>query len=822
MGSSHEPGAELNSIAEKKALEALSLQAFANFNLVGLKSSVAQLLSLFGRSGFFSEYTRHDISHINGMLELLEWLIPDESKEQMSPADWLLIVLAIYFHDLGLLVTEDEYKKRYESGFDDFKTRELFEGEHAEDYKHKVDELGEDQAERFYYQEYVRYYHAERIGRWIAGENPPQLGQADSLVAEIEKLLQPLGDQFRDDLGFVCKSHHADDLDDLDRYRIKRAYGSTEAQTANLHYSALLLRTVDLLHMTKDRTPSSMFRTINPTDPISQREWAKQMGVNRVCSKEGVNRQGKSDPLAPRDTVEVHAYFKEPEPFFSLTSFLKYIAEQLKQSVNWSIKAEKAGSRLKFPWRYVDDQNIEAKGFLKHSFAFELDQPRILKLLTGHTLYNDTGVVLRELVQNSLDAVRLQKYLDDKEGPDATTGTVKIHWDSGKRCLTVTDTGTGMTQQIIEDHLLKVGSSRYGDTRFKEDHPDFYAISRFGIGVLSAFMIADEVDIFTCHPDDHQARHLSLRNLLGKYLIRLIDKDFPDQIGAIAPHGTRISLRLRPSARVEDIADLAKKWVVVPSCNVSVQIDDGDEQEVGFKSVGEALTAGVADLKELRSGTLGKDWKVIEKEKAGIEVAFVVKWHQYFRQWAPLTVDLGYETHRDQDQEGGYRPRKAGCCVHGVLVESSAPGFQTNSLLLLANAKGKQAPRTNVARSGIEKGGERGHLWQTVYDLLVEHLLEEFQAMQEERGFTQARAVQELDYLLGPLEDAEPEETNAFDRATAELPLWLVEENGHRHCVPWSKLSQKDEFWTTESPLFSRVEWVLSEGKANASLRGAL
>ena len=76
-----------------------------------------------------------------------------------------------------------------------------------------------------------------------------------------------------------------------------------------------------------------------------------------------------------------------------------------------------------------------------------------------------------------------------------------------------------MTQAIIEKFLLTVGSSRYGDEKFKEEYPDFAAISRFGIGILTTFMVSDHVDIFTCHEVDSHGRHLSLRNLLGRYLI---------------------------------------------------------------------------------------------------------------------------------------------------------------------------------------------------------------------------------------------------------------------------------------------------------------
>lgn len=87
-----------------------------------------------------------------------------------------------------------------------------------------------------------------------------------------------------------------------------------------------------------------------------------------------------------------------------------------------------------------------------------------------------------------------------------------MKWDSNSRVMEVGDNGTGMTQSIIVNNLLKAGSSRYQEPDFKKEHPDFTPISRFGIGVMSTFMIADKVEVLTSHPVEEKSRHLSLRS----------------------------------------------------------------------------------------------------------------------------------------------------------------------------------------------------------------------------------------------------------------------------------------------------------------------
>jgi molecular chaperone HtpG len=386
----------LETEAEQLAEQAEKLATFGGLSLLHVKRQVADLLGLIGRGGIFDQYTKHDIAHIDEMLRSLHWLIPEATKAIMTPADWLMIVLAIYFHDLGMLVTESEYETRASTGFAEFLDRELFAGEEGKDYRAKVEQRYPDsvQAERFLYQEFVRYKHAERIAAWISGKVVETLGDAHSAVREIERLLGELSSRFRRDLAMVCESHHLSDINNFAKYKVSQPYGNSLDETVNLHYAAVMLRTADLLDITRNRTPPILFRIISPTDPISQEEWAKHSAVTAVRPKVGLNEDNLPDEAAPRDTIEVFADFEDENGYFGLTSYLKYAEDELRRSFE-SIRLTKSitGSRFDFPWRRIDDSNVETVGFLRRPFGFTIDQTKILDLLTGHTLYNDTNVV---------------------------------------------------------------------------------------------------------------------------------------------------------------------------------------------------------------------------------------------------------------------------------------------------------------------------------------------------------------------------------------------------------------------------------------------
>jgi len=171
-----------------------------------------------------------------------------------------------------MVVTSEEYERRHESSFPEFK-RTVFDGDQGKDYHEKVAKMPDGEAERFLYQGFVRQHHAERIRQWISGKSKGDLGIADRVISEVDQVLKGLHDRFRKDLGLICESHHLDDLDDLANYKLSQPYGSGPQESANLQYCAIVLRTADLLHVTKDRAPTISFRMINPSDPKRTEEW---------------------------------------------------------------------------------------------------------------------------------------------------------------------------------------------------------------------------------------------------------------------------------------------------------------------------------------------------------------------------------------------------------------------------------------------------------------------------------------------------------------------------------------------------------------------
>ena len=108
---------QFTNYVELQAEKAENLSFCRGIKLLHIRDKVETMLGFIGKGGIFEEYTVHSIEHIDEMLKIVEWLIPDITKEKMTYAEWLMLTLAIYFHDLGMVVTKDEFEHRDETGF---------------------------------------------------------------------------------------------------------------------------------------------------------------------------------------------------------------------------------------------------------------------------------------------------------------------------------------------------------------------------------------------------------------------------------------------------------------------------------------------------------------------------------------------------------------------------------------------------------------------------------------------------------------------------------------------------------------------------------
>ena len=159
---------------------------------------------------------------------------------------------------------------------------------------------------------------------------------------------------------------------------------------------------------------------------------------------------------------------------------------------------------------------------------FQINLRGLIDILSNH-LYSGPEVFARELLQNGVDALRARSYLEpDHHGEIA----VEVHTPSGKPpTLSFSDNGVGLIEEEIHRFLATIGeTSKRAD--LWERPVDF--IGRFGIGLLSCFVVSDEIVVVTrSSRGDHRPMEWRGRPD-GTYALKTLDAD-------LSP-GTRVFL----------------------------------------------------------------------------------------------------------------------------------------------------------------------------------------------------------------------------------------------------------------------------------------
>jgi len=169
---------------------------------------------------------------------------------------------------------------------------------------------------------------------------------------------------------------------------------------------------------------------------------------------------------------------------------------------------------------------------------FQLNVPGLLKVL-AENLYSNRKVAIRELIQNAHDSI--MRRVMAAGGNIAFKPRIQIRTNPAKGILTIEDNGDGMDDADIIQYLTTIGNSytrEVGSTlEFLQPERASVLIGQFGMGFLSAFLIASEVKLYTRKADGQ-----------GWYWYCDASEFYEMKSSDYAPVGTLIELTLKPEA----------------------------------------------------------------------------------------------------------------------------------------------------------------------------------------------------------------------------------------------------------------------------------
>ena len=533
-----------------------------SFVTSGSDSDVSSLLATIGHVAAASReiskkiiscmpcYTLHDEQHLLNLLGWLEVLTPDETLSRMPPLEVGLCILSVLVHDLGMALPksdEDAILATDESSDQQQAYQRFAEGRFSEEIRlaKLLTESGEGNnggkahlIHQHILAEYLRSTHAtpgsERIGKWLA-----EMKQVHG-----ENLFHFAGTSYEPELRAIAASHNQ--TVEWLRGHLKSQHAGRfhwlvrSGERVNFALPGLLLRLADIMDFDSSRTPTILYRHLGLREDlgvdmtVSQNEWQKHLAIT------GIDRQ----QTAGGETI-VYAASDCPHPVVekSIRQFVGWIQEEF-----LAVRGELARQNqdrdledrfdLTLPEVKHEIKPRQVNGQKAYEFQdiqFQLDQDEILQLLMGENLYGDPSLCIRELLQNALDACELRDLrlqlrskggmpaeavdgtpLPEKPGffRDSTTGQevpleVHLTWgfDDGRQqyWLQVEDNGVGMTEEAVKRYFTQIGKSFYRSPEFKQEQTALRSsglfstpISQFGIGILSCFMLADQIEVRTC------------------------------------------------------------------------------------------------------------------------------------------------------------------------------------------------------------------------------------------------------------------------------------------------------------------------------------
>ncbi|OOW02630.1 molecular chaperone HtpG [Pseudomonas sp. MF6396] len=178
----------------------------------------------------------------------------------------------------------------------------------------------------------------------------------------------------------------------------------------------------------------------------------------------------------------------------------------------------------------------------KETLGFQTEVKQLLHLMI-HSLYSNKEIFLRELISNASDAVDKLRFAALAK-PELLEGgsdlKIRVSFDKAANTVTLEDNGIGMNRDDVITHLgtiAKSGTADFMKNLTGDQKKDSHLIGQFGVGFYSAFIVADQVDVYSRRAGTPASEgvHWSSKGE-GEFEVATVDK---------AERGTRIVLHLK-------------------------------------------------------------------------------------------------------------------------------------------------------------------------------------------------------------------------------------------------------------------------------------
>lgn len=464
----------------------------------------------------YPHFSLHDASHADAVLSKMEMLL-GERVRTLSPTDTWLLLHAAYAHDLGMVVEWKALEERWaKPDFpEELSYLETLQDEdlrRAVQFVRQAHTLTQEQEWPLEASRYVRLINAAlfrgqhaRLSQTYIDFTVPELGLDIGHNHLIQSRLVKL-------LGQICRLH-TESLDNV--LQLDYQTNGFDADYAHPRFVAMMLRLGDLLDIDNGRFQAGTEAASGalPVTSVPHREKHEATTHLLVTPKEISFRSDCPDTAA----------------YLEARNFVHWLEQEVDfLTKNWArIMPEDLGG---YAPRFDDKQLLingvpDLEGVADLRFA--ISQDKAFQMMEGANIYQDSLVFLREVLQNAMDASKLQLWndlcsdtylawlgpmeekrlrtLQPYDIPAEIYQNYPIHiellaLDKDRVQIEISDRGTGISVEAFR-RMCQVGQSNESSENLRKTlrkMPNWLRpTAGFGIGLQSIFLVADRFTIQT-------------------------------------------------------------------------------------------------------------------------------------------------------------------------------------------------------------------------------------------------------------------------------------------------------------------------------------
>lgn len=535
-------------------------------------------------ASYFPHYSRHDDSHSMTLLDNIQRLLGRDRVERLGPTDTFLILMGGLTHDLGMYMSytflEEEWDKpgmvdllrTYAASAD----KQIAAAANLLlNHRHCPKEPTKNFKWALELRNAVTLIIAQQMRGGHGDRSKDYLNRKDDLFAKMahDFYCDAFPKRYLSLLAEVAHLHGADFKELMSLLPLED--DGLRGDKVHPRFIACMIRMGDLLDVDSNRFNSFTMATLKEVPESSKAHFDKHQSVKHLLiSPNGI----EAELDCPTD-----ASYRVARELFDMLE-----KEVEKQSQNWNRIAPDDLGGLP-PVLHSDKINIYYKGTKTRpelrNLRFDISSKRTFEMLKGGAIYKNPGrVFIREIVQNAMDATKLQIWKDRdyyfpyhltnperdiKSAEDIKFASdvpqsiynrypinLKVEYDEVKQVVRVVceDWGTGISEESLIRMTSQVGASRKADQNYESmvnEMPYFLQpTAAFGLGLQTVFYVANEFTVDTHYPGEPTRRIVFRSSVDGSFCsIEEENIDFKrpiegtDQMKDVA-HGTTVTIEI--------------------------------------------------------------------------------------------------------------------------------------------------------------------------------------------------------------------------------------------------------------------------------------